>query len=72
MDKKNKVLKIGLFYCSFEKYLSKIGIALNLNKNNAIVNRYITAEFARQLFGENQYYQIVLKEDTMIKAVLKH
>ena len=66
-------MKYNDFYVTqFEKYLSKIGIALNLNKNNAIVNRYITAEFARQLFGENQYYQIVLKEDTMIKAVLKH
>ena len=66
-------MKDNDFYVTqFEKYLSKIGIALNLNKNNAIVNRYITAEFARQLFGENQYYQIVLKEDTMIKAVLKH
>lgn len=55
----------------FEKYLSKVGAELDLNKNKAIVNRYITAEFARQLFGENQYYQIVLKEDKMIKAVLK-
>ena len=55
----------------FEKYLSKVGVELDLNKNKAIVNRFITAEFARQLFGENQYYQIVLKEDKMIKAVLK-
>ncbi len=62
----------GYYVTQFEKYLSKIGIALNLNKNNGIVNRYITAEFARQLFGENQYYQIILKEDAMIKAVLKH
>lgn len=54
----------------FEKYLSKAGLDLNLNKNRSIVNRYITAEFARQLYGENQYYQIVLKEDKMIKAVL--
>ena len=60
------------FYLNqFEKYLSKVGIELDLNKNKAIVNRYIKAEFARQLYGENQYYQIVLKEDKMIKAVLK-
>ena len=60
------------FYVNqFEKYLSKAGVELDLKKNKAIVNRYITAEFARQLFGENQYYQIVLKEDKMIKAVLK-
>ena len=55
----------------FEKYLLKEGIDINLNKNTELVNRYISAEFARQLFGENQYYQILLNGDTMIKAVLK-
>ena len=55
----------------FQKYLFKAGIDLNLTKNIEVVNRYITAEFARQLFGENQYYQIILKEDNMIKAVMK-
>ena len=55
----------------FEKYMSKLGATIDLNYNKEIVNRYITAEFARQLFGENQYYQILLKEDKMIKAVLK-
>lgn len=54
----------------FEKYLSKAGLDINLNKSSSVVNRYITAEFARQLFGENQYYQIILKEDKMVKAVL--
>ena len=33
--------------------------------------KYITAEFARQLFGESQYYNIILKDDTMLNAVLK-
>jgi carboxyl-terminal processing protease len=55
----------------FEKYLSKAGLELSLTKNKSVVNRYISAEFARQLYGENQYYQIILKEDKMIKAVLK-
>lgn len=54
----------------FENYLAKAGLDISLNKSNALVNRYITAEFARQLFGENQYYQIILKEDKMVKTVL--
>ncbi|WP_298139539.1 S41 family peptidase [Flavobacterium sp.] len=54
----------------FEKYLSKAGLDISLNKSRGLVNRYITAEFARQLFGENQYYQIILKEDKMVKTVL--
>jgi carboxyl-terminal processing protease len=59
------------FVQQFEKYMSKLGATIDLNNNKAIVNRYITAEFARQIFGENQYYQILLKEDKMIKALLK-
>ena len=76
-----KGLNMGQFECKmqndtfyikqFEKYLLKEGIDINLNKNTELVNRYISAEFARQLFGENQYYQILLNGDTMIKAVLK-
>jgi carboxyl-terminal processing protease len=53
-----------------KKYLSKAGLDISLSKSKALVNRYITAEFARQLFGENQYYQIILKEDKMVKTVL--
>jgi len=36
-----------------------------------LVKKYVSAEFARQLFGENQYYQILLKDDAMLKAILK-
>jgi carboxyl-terminal processing protease len=56
---------------NFKTYLFNTGLEINLDKNKAIVNRYLAAEFARQLFGETQYYQIILKEDKMLKAVLK-
>jgi carboxyl-terminal processing protease len=59
------------FLIGFQKYLSKLGLELDLTKNKELVNRYITAELARQLYGENQYYQMVLKDDKMIKVVLK-
>lgn len=55
----------------FTSYLAGLGLEIDLGKNTALVNRYITAEFARQLWGESYYYQIVLKEDKMIKTVLK-
>ena len=66
-----KMQKDTFYLNQFQRYLLKAGIDLNLTKNTAVVNRYITAEFARQLFGENQYYQIILKDDNMIKAVMK-
>ncbi len=66
-----KMQKDSFYLKQFEKYLLKEGIDIVLSKNTDLVNRYLSAEFARQLFGENQYYQIILKDDIMIKAVLK-
>lgn len=66
-----KMLQETSYLNKFRKYLFKIGVDVDLSKDKAIVKRYITAEFARQLYGENQYYQIILKEDKMIKVVLK-
>lgn len=55
----------------FTSYLGNLGLEVNLEKSTDLVNRYLSAEFARQLLGESYYYQIVLKEDKMIKTVLK-
>jgi carboxyl-terminal processing protease len=35
------------------------------------VKRFLSAEFARQLYNEDKYYEIVLKEDAMIKSIIK-
>jgi carboxyl-terminal processing protease len=67
----NKTQSDDSFVTKFEKYLYDSGLELEMNNNKALAKRFITAEFARQLFGESQYYQIVLKEDAMIKAILK-
>ncbi|MGL2965619.1 S41 family peptidase [Flavobacterium sp. XGLA_31] len=55
----------------FENYLKDSGLEMKLNDNKTLVKKYLTAEFARQLFGESQYYNIILKDDAMLKAVLK-
>ena len=55
----------------FEKHLDAAGLKLKLSNNIALVKKYITAEFARQLFGDAYYFQLILREDAMIKAVLK-
>ena len=44
---------------------------MSLDKNKSLVKRYLAAEFARQLFDEDKFYEIVLKEDAMIDAVLR-
>jgi carboxyl-terminal processing protease len=66
-----KMEKMDGYFDNFQGYLSKSGLAIQLKGNKALVKRYLTAEFARQLFTDRKYYEILLKEDAMIKAVLK-
>ena len=68
---KAKVDATDLYFNSFQKYLSKNEIEMKLDKNKSLVKRYLSAEFARQLFNEGKYHEILLKEDAMIKKVLK-
>jgi carboxyl-terminal processing protease len=63
--------KENTYFKRFQEYLSKNGLPLKLDKDQALVKRYITAEFAGQLYGEEKYYEIVLKEDPMIKESIK-
>jgi carboxyl-terminal processing protease len=63
----SKMYKSDLYFNNFKKYLSKNGLDLKLDKDKILVKRYLMAEFARQLFGEEFYYSIILKEDAMIK-----
>lgn len=69
---KVKIDGTDLYFNSFQKYLSKNGLDLNLDKNKALVKRYLAAEFARQLYSESKFYEIVLKDDAMIKTVLNN
>jgi len=67
----SKVVKTDFYYDGFRKHLSKSGLIFNLDKHKDKVKQYLAAEFVRQLFDEQHYYQLILKEDPMIKAVLE-
>jgi carboxyl-terminal processing protease len=60
----------NLYFKQFQEQL-KNGLDIKLTSSKAVVKRYLMAEFARQLYGENYYYEIVPKEDAMIKEVLR-
>ena len=66
-----KMDKTDLYFNNFQKYVVENGLDIKLSKNKALVKRYLAAEFAQQLFDDEKYYEIVLKEDPMIKAVLE-
>jgi len=68
---REKMEKDEEYYANFRKYLLRNGLDLKIDKNRALVKRYLAAEFARQLYGEDKYFDIVLPGDAMIKAVLE-
>lgn len=68
---KIKMDKDETYFANFRQYLQRNGLELKLDQNRALVKRYLSAEFARQLFGEEKYYDIVLPGDAMIKTVLE-
>lgn len=70
-DFTTKMAPDNSYVSKFEGYLKDSGLNMSLSNNQALVKKYLTAEFARQLFGENQYYQILLKDDPMLKAISK-
>ena len=59
-----------VYFRNFQQYISSNGLKIDLSMDKALVKRYIAAEFARQLFSEEKYFEIVLREDAMIGAVL--
>ncbi|RZJ73870.1 S41 family peptidase [Flavobacterium sp.] len=67
---KQKMESDEVYYTNFQKYLKRNGLELKIDKNKSLVKRYLSAEFARQLYGEDKYFDIVLPGDAMIKAVL--
>ena len=55
---------------AFKQYVSDSGIILNFSDKEKI-KKYLYAEFVKQLFDDNSYYEILLSEDAMIKKVLE-
>nr|WP_294934922.1 S41 family peptidase [uncultured Flavobacterium sp.] len=66
-----KLNTTDVYFNNFKRYIARSGIVFNLDHQKAVVKRYVAAEFARQLFDENKYYQIILKEDPMVKTALE-
>lgn len=59
------------YYNAFDNYLMKNGLTFKLEKHKDKIKRYLAAEFARQLLSDKVYYEMILKEDNMVKAVLE-
>ncbi len=67
---KNNLKKNDFYFNEFKDYLKDKNIHLPLEKNKATIEKYLKAEFVRQLFSEDDYYRILLEDDTMIKKIV--
>lgn len=54
-----------------QKHLNGMGLHVRLLQNKPLVQKYLAAEFAAQLFGDEKYFEIALKKDPLIEAALK-
>jgi carboxyl-terminal processing protease len=67
----SKIYTIEDYFNSFKKYVNDTDSFVKLDSSEKYVKRYLAAEFCRQVLGENQYYQVTLRDDPMIKEALK-
>lgn len=76
----NKLSKDGLkkeivgndkYLNSFKEYVAQSGFLLNFSTQKEKVKIYLYAEFIRQLFDDDSYYQIILSQDAMVNKVMK-
>jgi len=68
----DKVNRSDFYFELFKKHVYQSDAYIDLEANKSYVKRYLTAEFCRQLLGEQYYYLIVLKDDLMVKEALKN
>ncbi len=66
----SKINQNEAFFNDFKKYSLTNNLEINFDKTKPIVKHYLVAELAKQFCNKSKYYQIILKNDTMIKAVL--
>ncbi|MDD5149753.1 MAG: S41 family peptidase [Flavobacterium sp.] len=66
-----KMEKTDLYFDAFQKFIFTSGMDMNIDKNKSLVKRFLAAEFARQLFSESKFYEIILQDDAMVNSIIK-
>ncbi len=68
---KKEITSKDKYLTIFKDYIAQNGYMLNFTNQKDKVKTYLYAEFVRQLFDEDSYYQIILSQDAMIKKVME-
>jgi carboxyl-terminal processing protease len=59
------------YFNDFQKYVQKSGFVFSLENHQAFAKKYLKAEFYKQVFNDEKYFELILPEDPMIQAVKK-
>lgn len=68
---KNEIYNNPKYLKDYKNYLTESGFPIEVNKYKEKIATFLYAEFVRQLYDEDSYYQIILSQDAMIKKVLE-
>jgi carboxyl-terminal processing protease len=68
---RQELVQNSIYFKAFKSRMKESGLLLNLEQQKAKVLQYMHAEFVQQLFTDQAYYQLLLKEDKMVNKVLK-
>jgi carboxyl-terminal processing protease len=67
---KKELAQNPIYFNAFKNRIKESGIFLNLEQQKEKVIHYMHAEFVQQLFTDQAYFQLLLKEDKMVNKVL--
>jgi carboxyl-terminal processing protease len=67
---KKELAQNPIYFNAFKNRIKESGLVLNLEQQKEKVIHYMHAEFVQQLFTDQAYYQLLLKEDKMVNKVL--
>lgn len=67
---KNELFEKPKYFTQFKEYVTSNGLLFNLSDQKEQVLTYLYADFLKQLFNDDSYYQIILPKDKMINKVL--
>lgn len=67
----NEIYNNPKYLNNYKNHLTESGFPIEVNKYKEKIATFLYAEFVRQLYDEDSYYQIILSQDAMIKKVLE-
>ena len=59
------------YFKDFQKYVQTSGFIFSLEGHEIYIKKYLKAEFYKQVFNDEKYYELLLPNDAMIQAIQK-